>query len=49
MKKDREDQNNPMIVDFFDKLVTSYKDPALSPIQYSESPDGYNSPLLHSA
>lgn len=49
MKKDREDQNNPMIVDFFDKLVTSYKDPALSPIQYSESTDGYNSPLLHSA
>lgn len=49
IKKDRDDENELTIADFRDKLVTAYQDPALVPIQYLESSDGYNSPLLRTA
>lgn len=49
IKKDREDQNDPTMTEFLDKLVTAYRDPALMPIQYSESLDRHTSPLLPAA
>uniref|UniRef100_A0A5B7B8V7 Putative CSC1-like protein HYP1 isoform X1 n=1 Tax=Davidia involucrata TaxID=16924 RepID=A0A5B7B8V7_DAVIN len=49
IKKDRDDQNDPAMPDFLDKLVTAYQDPALMPIQYSGNRDRHNSPLLHAA
>ncbi|XP_057979343.1 CSC1-like protein HYP1 isoform X3 [Malania oleifera] len=49
IRKDREDQNDPTMADFMDKLVAAYQDPALMPIRYSQSNDGHNSPLLHHA
>ncbi|RVW30479.1 CSC1-like protein HYP1 [Vitis vinifera] len=45
----REDQRDPTMVEFRDKLVTAYQDPALKPIQYSGSIGRLKSPLLHSA
>lgn len=49
INKDREDQRDPTMVEFRDKLVTAYQDPALKPIQYSGSIGRLKSPLLHSA
>lgn len=49
IKKDREDENDPSMSEFLDKLVTAYQDPALMPIQYSVHSDGLNSPLISSA
>lgn len=49
VKKDREDQHDPTMADFYGKLVTAYQDPALMPVQYSGSTDGRTSPLLHAA
>ncbi|KAM7516753.1 hypothetical protein LguiA_006336 [Lonicera macranthoides] len=49
IKKDRQDENEPTMADFCDKLVTAYEDPALMPIQHSENSDSLNSPLLHAA
>ncbi|XP_002522488.2 CSC1-like protein At1g69450 isoform X1 [Ricinus communis] len=49
IKKDREEENDPAMHEFFDKLVTAYQDPALMPIQYSATGDGLHSPLLSSA
>ncbi|XP_035542554.1 CSC1-like protein At1g69450 isoform X2 [Juglans regia] len=48
IKKDRDDQNDAAMAEFFDKLVTAYQDPALMPIQLSANPDSLNSPLLSS-
>ncbi|KAJ0043591.1 hypothetical protein Pint_19178 [Pistacia integerrima] len=48
VKKDREDQNDPTMSEFYNKLENAYRDPALMPVQYSSSTDGRNSPLLHS-
>ncbi|KAJ4960440.1 hypothetical protein NE237_020350 [Protea cynaroides] len=48
IKKDREDQNDPAMNDFLDKLVTAYQDPSLMPMQHSSNIDEYNTPLLHS-
>ncbi|KAH9626169.1 hypothetical protein KSS87_017693 [Heliosperma pusillum] len=39
INKDTEDANDPGMPDFFDKLVTAYKDPALYPMQFSDSDD----------
>ncbi|KAL5739116.1 hypothetical protein ACOSQ2_028296 [Xanthoceras sorbifolium] len=47
VKKDRADQNDPMMAEFYDKLVTAYQDPALTPIQYSRKTDKLKAPLLH--
>ncbi|XVF60586.1 hypothetical protein PTKIN_Ptkin08bG0060100 [Pterospermum kingtungense] len=46
IKKDRGDQNDPSMAEFFEKLATAYQDPALMPVQYSGSDDGRSSPLL---
>ncbi|KAF3444800.1 hypothetical protein FNV43_RR14493 [Rhamnella rubrinervis] len=50
VKKDREDQNDPAMGEFYEKLTAAYRDPALEPVQFSRNiGDGHNSPLLHSA
>ncbi|XP_050277280.1 CSC1-like protein At1g69450 isoform X2 [Quercus robur] len=49
IKKDREDQNDATMDEFFDKLVTAYQDPALMPIQFSTNTDSLYSPLISSA
>ncbi|KAL6287827.1 hypothetical protein ACE6H2_012217 [Prunus campanulata] len=46
IKKDREDQNDPTIAVFYNKLSTAYEDPALMPIRHPRSTDDHNSPLL---
>ncbi|KAK6255975.1 CSC1/OSCA1-like [Theobroma cacao] len=46
IKKDREDQNDPTMTEFLEKLATAYQDPALMPVQNSRSADGRSSPLL---
>ncbi|WOL15441.1 CSC1-like protein HYP1 [Canna indica] len=47
IKKDREDLNDPSMGEFFDKLGTAYRDPALMPIRHLDS-DDRSSPLLSS-
>lgn len=49
IKKDREDQNDPTLTEFYHNLVDAYKDPALVPIQYSSNNDSLSSPLISSA
>ncbi|KAI4314124.1 hypothetical protein L6164_027060 [Bauhinia variegata] len=46
IKKDRQDQNDATMAEFFEKLVTAYKDPALMPIQYSSNTDSLRRPLV---
>ncbi|KAK7309817.1 hypothetical protein RJT34_06865 [Clitoria ternatea] len=46
IKKDKEDQNDPRIIEFYHNLVTAYKDPALVPIQFSSNIDSRHSPLI---
>ncbi|KAG6493906.1 hypothetical protein ZIOFF_048909 [Zingiber officinale] len=46
IKKDREDLNDPAMDEFFDKLVTAYRDPALMPIRRLNLNDDHSSPLL---
>ncbi|KAK4598634.1 hypothetical protein RGQ29_015908 [Quercus rubra] len=48
IKKDREDQNDATMDEFFHKLVTAYQDPALMPIQFSTNTDSLHSPLIYS-
>lgn len=48
IKKDREDQNDATMPEFFNKLVTAYQDPALLPIQFSANTNSRTSPLLSS-
>lgn len=49
VNKDRADENNPAMAEFYDKLVSAYRDPALDPVQYSRNPNGQNTPLLGAA
>ncbi|PSS13471.1 CSC1-like protein [Actinidia chinensis var. chinensis] len=49
IKKDREDRDVAAMAEFFDKMETSYQDPALLPIQYSINSDSHTSPLLYPA
>uniref|UniRef100_A0A2P2LAA9 Uncharacterized protein MANES_05G106300 n=1 Tax=Rhizophora mucronata TaxID=61149 RepID=A0A2P2LAA9_RHIMU len=49
IKKDREDQNDAEMAEFFDKLATAYQDPALMPVHYSTNTGSLNSPLLSSS
>lgn len=37
------------MAEFYDKLVTAYRDPALMPIQYSVNSESLNRPLMSSA
>ncbi|XP_015956899.1 CSC1-like protein At1g69450 isoform X1 [Arachis duranensis] len=46
IKKDREDQNDPRMAEFYKKLVIAYKDPALLPFQYTSNTDDLFDPLL---
>ncbi|MED6210228.1 hypothetical protein PIB30_062169 [Stylosanthes scabra] len=46
IKKDRQDQQDPRMAEFYKKLVIAYKDPALLPFQYSSNTDGLFDPLL---
>lgn len=46
IKKDREDQMDTTMTEFYEELVIAYKDPALLPIQYSTDTDSRISPLL---
>uniref|UniRef100_A0A7N0VMB5 CSC1-like protein HYP1 n=1 Tax=Kalanchoe fedtschenkoi TaxID=63787 RepID=A0A7N0VMB5_KALFE len=47
IKKDRQDENDPSMPEFFSKLVSAYQDPALMPIQYSSGRDDTRTtPLL---
>ncbi|XP_008780953.1 CSC1-like protein HYP1 isoform X1 [Phoenix dactylifera] len=50
IRKDREDQNDPAkMAEFFDKLVTAYRDPSLMPINHFLNSNERTSPLLFSA
>ncbi|XP_057436035.1 CSC1-like protein HYP1 [Lotus japonicus] len=46
IKKDREDQNDPAMSEFYDKLTNAYNDPALMPIKYPGGFSSGRSPLL---
>nr|XP_004516572.1 CSC1-like protein At1g69450 [Cicer arietinum] len=47
IKKDMEDQkDNASMAEFYNKLLTAYKDPALFPIQHASRDDSLASPLL---
>ncbi|KAJ6823718.1 CSC1-like protein HYP1 [Iris pallida] len=49
IKKDREEQNDPEMNVFFNKLVTAYLDPALMPVRHPVTTNDQNTPLLSSA
>ncbi|XP_020222806.1 CSC1-like protein HYP1 isoform X1 [Cajanus cajan] len=49
IKKDRADENEHNMPEFYDKLANAYNDPALMPKKYSERSDSHRSPLLHSS
>lgn len=49
LKKDRQDENDPTMPEFFRTLVGCYQDPALMPFHYSANADRQNSPLLSSS
>ncbi|ESW23255.1 hypothetical protein PHAVU_004G031700 [Phaseolus vulgaris] len=49
IKKDRADQNQHNMSEFYDELANAYNDPALMPKKYSERSDGPRSPLLNSS
>lgn len=46
IKKDKDDQNDPTISNFYDELANAYQDPALAPVSYSRNDERINSPLL---
>ncbi|CAL0312224.1 unnamed protein product [Lupinus luteus] len=46
INKDREDQKDTGMAEFYGKLVIAYEDPALLPIQYSSNSDSLITPLL---
>lgn len=46
IKKDREDQNDATMTEFYDNLLNAYKDPTLLPSQYSSNRDSLRSPLI---
>lgn len=49
IRKDREDQNDAAMTEFYDNLVNAYEDPALLPIQSSSNTDNLSSPLISEA
>ncbi|RHN44308.1 putative calcium-dependent channel, 7TM region phosphate [Medicago truncatula] len=49
IKKDRADQNDPNMSEFYDKLTNAYNDPALMPIKYPGRFSSHRSPLLGSS
>ncbi|CAK8533470.1 unnamed protein product [Lathyrus sativus] len=49
IKKDRADENEYNMSEFYEKMANAYNDPALMPIKYSERYDSQRTPLLHSS
>ena len=49
IKKDREEQSKPEMLEFFSNLVTAYRDPALKPIRRASNSDERTAPLLASS
>ncbi|PHT29582.1 CSC1-like protein [Capsicum baccatum] len=49
LKKDKEEQNDPTIASFHDRLATAYQDPALLHVGYSGNSASITSPLLNTA
>jgi len=50
IKKDRVDQNEPNMSEFYDKLASAYNDPALMPVKYSgRSGNSHRLPLLNNS
>lgn len=49
LKKDKEEQNDPAIASFHERLATAYQDPALLHVGYSGNSASINAPLLSTA
>nr|XP_016511340.1 PREDICTED: CSC1-like protein HYP1 [Nicotiana tabacum] len=49
LKKDREEQNDPTMASFHDRLATAYQDPALMRARYSGNSESINAPLLRTS
>lgn len=49
IKRDREDENDPSLPEFYNELIAAYQDPAMLPTQLSDIGEGLNSPLLSSS
>lgn len=49
LKKDKEEQNDPTMASFHDRLATAYQDPALLHVGYSGNSASINAPLLSTA
>ncbi|KAK4776212.1 hypothetical protein SAY87_024173 [Trapa incisa] len=47
IKRDKEDQNDPTMQDFYEKLATAYEDPALKSRRYPQDTETNTYPLLH--
>ncbi|XP_050228945.1 CSC1-like protein HYP1 [Mercurialis annua] len=46
VKKDGEDGNERSMAEFYEKLVSAYRDPAMMPVRYARNIESQNSPLL---
>lgn len=46
IRRDKDDQGDPTISRFYEKLATAYQDPALMPVRYSRNNERITSPLL---
>ncbi|KAL5553722.1 hypothetical protein UlMin_041123 [Ulmus minor] len=46
IKRDRQDEADPAMAEFFNNLVTAYQDPALVPTHFSENSSSLSSPLI---
>ncbi|MED6195788.1 hypothetical protein PIB30_041281 [Stylosanthes scabra] len=49
IKKDRADQNEHNMSEFYDTMANAYNDPALAPIRYSNRQDSNRDPLLNNS
>ncbi|EXC20026.1 Uncharacterized membrane protein [Morus notabilis] len=47
IKRDRQDESDPAMPEFFEKLVTAYQDPALMPIPYFSDTNSITTPLIN--
>ncbi|KAI4352535.1 hypothetical protein L6164_006775 [Bauhinia variegata] len=47
IKKDRQDQSDHNMSEFYDNLASAYNDPALLPLNHSRRDHNHTSPLLH--
>ncbi|KAH7570049.1 hypothetical protein JRO89_XS05G0036900 [Xanthoceras sorbifolium] len=49
IKRDRADQNDDTMAEFYDKMAIAYQDPAMLPINFSGNADSLHSPLISSS